>query len=605
MRQRKWDIRLGLAALGAGMWLAGGPALAQTNGTVPGESSGNALSRNLHTLAENPRSLPALMGAGQAALSLGDARAALTFFARAEEVAPRDGRIKMWMGSALVQLEQPKAALKFFRDATDLGVPEADVARDRGLAFDTAGDPRRAQRDYRLALQNGPDAEVTRRLALSLAITGDRNAALQLLDPQLASGDRAAERTRALVLALTGDLAGAGRLVQISMPGGQGQAMMPFLARLPSLSYADRALAVHLGRFPNDGRTAAPSVYAANTASLPDYGARSASPPPPTEAGRPDPAQQLLQRRIAGVERLQAPAIEPTRSAAASTARPPTARSERDLAPPVSAWSWSRGTEPVRLRPVARPEQRGAAAPSRPPVREPAAAAVRPPEPRQAEAASPPPAEAQAPVVVARINPNVLRAGPAVPPSEPDERASGSRAAGIDLRRSTRLADLAATVAGIDDPPPAPVAIRRTAAAKPAAKHAQAAEAVEAKSDGRRGRGAETADSKPAKGAAASASAKKPATVREPSRVWVQVAGGADRAAFPHEFDRLKTKAPKLLGGRSAWAAKLNATNRLLVGPFADAEAAQDFVNALRKADLSAFAWTSEAGEKVEKLPAK
>ena len=135
------------------------------------ETSGSALSRNLRTLADSPRSLPALMGAGQAALELGDPRAALTFFARAEEVAPRDGRIKMWMGSALVQLEQPRAALKFFKDATDLGVAEADVARDRGLAYDISGDPRRAQRDYRLALQNRRDDEVTRRLALSLAIT--------------------------------------------------------------------------------------------------------------------------------------------------------------------------------------------------------------------------------------------------------------------------------------------------------------------------------------------------------------------------------------------------------------------------------------------------
>jgi Flp pilus assembly protein TadD len=611
MRQRKWGIRLGLAALGAGMWLAGGPALAQPNGTMPGEGSGNALSRNLRTLADNPRSLPALMGAGQAALDLGDPRAALTFFARAEEVAPRDGRIKMWMGSALVQLEQPKAALKFFRDATDLGVAEADVARDRGLAYDTAGDPRRAQRDYRLALQGGPDAEVTRRLALSLAITGDRNTALQLLEPQLASGDRAAERTRALVLALTGDLAGAGRVVQASMPGGQGEAMMPFLARLPSLSYADRALAVHLGHFPSDGRTAAPSLYAANTASVPAYGGRGASAPPPTEAGRPDPAQQLLQRRIAGTQTPEPSTPAPARSAPASTARSAAKpRSERDLAPPVSAWSWSRGVEPVRLRAVARPEQRSAAVQSKPPVREPAAT-VRQPEPRPVEAGSPPPAEAQAPVVIAQMEANVLTPGRAASPPEPAERAPASAAA-VDSRRSDRLADLAATVAGIDDPPPAPAASRRNAAAaKPTARHAQAAEVAETKPDSRRSRDTESADSKPGRSATAAAgkpppaSAKKPAPVREPSRVWVQVAGGADRAAFPHEFDRLKTKAPKLLGGRSAWAAKLNATNRLLVGPFADAESAQEFVNALRKADLTAFAWTSEAGEKVEKLPAK
>ena len=42
--------------------------------------------------------------------------------------------------------------------------------------------------------------------------------------------------------------------------------MAPFLARLPSLSPADRALAVHLGHFPNPNgqRPAQPQVYSAN-----------------------------------------------------------------------------------------------------------------------------------------------------------------------------------------------------------------------------------------------------------------------------------------------------------------------------------------------------
>src|SRR4051794_30485863 len=100
MTQWKWGARIGLAVLGAGMLAAGGPLAAQPNGAWSGESSADALSRNLRTLSDNPRSLPALMGAGQAALGLGDARAALTFFARAEEVSARDGRIKMWMASA-------------------------------------------------------------------------------------------------------------------------------------------------------------------------------------------------------------------------------------------------------------------------------------------------------------------------------------------------------------------------------------------------------------------------------------------------------------------------------------------------------------------------
>ena len=149
------------------------PAAAQTTGAFT-ESPNAALSRNLRSLAANPKSVTALMGAGKAALDLGDAQAALTFFARAEEQMPRDGRVKMWIASALIQLQQPHAALKFFRDAADLGVPAADLARDRGLAHDIAGNPREAQRDYRLALLKGRDDEVTRRLALSLAISGER-----------------------------------------------------------------------------------------------------------------------------------------------------------------------------------------------------------------------------------------------------------------------------------------------------------------------------------------------------------------------------------------------------------------------------------------------
>ncbi|MFL6858647.1 MAG: tetratricopeptide repeat protein, partial [Allosphingosinicella sp.] len=251
---------------------------AQPEAAAPPAPTRDALSRYLHDLADNPRSVAALTGAGKAALDMGDAQAALAFFARAEDAAPRDGRVKAMMGAALVQLEQPRAALKFFTDAVQLGCPEAELAGDRGLAWDIMGDPRRAQRDYRLALSHGADPEIGRRLALSLAIGGDREGALrQLADPALA-GDRATERTRALVLALNGDTAGAGRVVQAAMPGPSGQAMMPFLARLPQLGYADRALAVHLGHFPGDGRTSAPppttyasTTYAASTSAPTTY----------------------------------------------------------------------------------------------------------------------------------------------------------------------------------------------------------------------------------------------------------------------------------------------------------------------------------------------
>jgi Flp pilus assembly protein TadD len=125
MTSLRRGVRFGLALLGAGTMLGAAPASAQTATTGAfSECADDVLSRNLRSLAANPNSVAALMGAGKAALELGDAQSALTFFARAEEQLPRDGRIKMWIGSALVQLQQPHAALKFFRDATELGVAE-------------------------------------------------------------------------------------------------------------------------------------------------------------------------------------------------------------------------------------------------------------------------------------------------------------------------------------------------------------------------------------------------------------------------------------------------------------------------------------------------
>jgi Flp pilus assembly protein TadD len=571
MTSLRRGVRFGLALLGAGTMLGAVPASAQTTTGAFTERPDDALSRNLRSLAVNPKSAPALMGAGKAALELGDAQAALTFFARAEEQLPSDGRIKMWIGTALVHLQQPHAALKFFRDAAELGVPVADFARDRGLAFDIAGSPREAQRDYRLALQRGRDDEVTRRLALSLAISGEREPALRLLEDQLLVRDRAAERARALVLALTGDTAGATRAAEAAMPGPQASAMSPFLARLPTLSPAERALAVHLGIFPGDGRTAAPSAYAAN-----DFASAV------TDAGRPDPAQALLARRQVAAEPASSePRRRPGAEQAPSTAsvRPtpvrPSARTATGGGNP--AWAWSRGLDPAprRADPVARPSKSAPARTEAP--RETVVASAGP----ALAAADPQPEATQVPADPAPSTPqqpepqpaevSIAAAEPPAPPPQAEAVPAGSR-----------LADLSAAIATVDDPQAAPA---RAAPAKPK----PAARSVATLS---------TAVKPPAK-------KPKPAPPAEPSRVWVQVAGGALKGALPREYARLKAKAPKLLGSRTAWTAPLNSTNRLLVGPFAGSKEAQAFINQLKAANLSAFAWTSAAGQKIEKLPAK
>jgi outer membrane biosynthesis protein TonB len=174
-------------------------------------------------------------------------------------------------------------------------------------------------------------------------------------------------------------------------------------------------------------------------------------------------------------------------------------------------------------------------------------------------------------------------------------------------RGASRLAGIASLIAALPEPEPAqekaatPESKRVEPAAKAVAKPAAPAAKTEAP--------AKTVVAKketpaPAK-KEAPAAAKKPAAPAEPARIWVQVAGGADKAALPREFTRIKTKAPKLLAARAAWTTPLKATNRLLVGPFKSDTEAQEFVNELKKADLSGFAWTSEAGQKIEKLAAK
>src|SRR3546814_10791379 len=81
------------------------------------------------------------------------------------------------------------------------------------------------------------------------------------------------------------------------------------------------------------------------------------------------------------------------------------------------------------------------------------------------------------------------------------------------------------------------------------------------------------------------AAAKKAAEAKkakaEPARFWVQVAGGANEAMLARAFARVVTKAPALLKGKQGWWTPLNATHRVLTGPFKPTAAAQGFVTKL------------------------
>lgn len=556
--------RAALVLLGGASLLSATAALAQPrypSGAVvqplPDAGRGAELRGHLRTLADNPRSLAALIGAGRAAVALGDYQAALTFFTRALGVAPRDARALAGMGSVLIHMEQAQDSLRYFAEAAGAGAPAGEIAGDRGLAYDAVGDQGRAQADYSLSLRSREDPEVRRRLALSLAISGQRDPALRVIADQLARRDRAALRVQAFVLALTGDAAGAAQAARSAMPGAAG-ALTPFLARLPSLTPSQRAMAVHFGRFPTGG---APIQVAA-----------APPPPPPPRPASPPPAARTETRQTAQQQpRPQARSPQPDRQPARIAERPRGTAARGPL------------SEQVRQRQQPRP-----------------------PQPRQpAPAARTEPPVQQAPVATTEVSSSAVAGAGSSQPIEPSAQAAPQAQQREARPGFDEIAALVSRLPGEERTPPprpdpAPPPPQET-------RPVQRAERPAASSSTPRTERPAASPQRERAAAAAPAPQRRPVQqpVREahPSRHWVQVAGGADRSALPQTFARLRGQAPALFRDRAAYATVLRATNRLLVGPFPSVDAAQDFVNQLARQNLTAFTWTSPAGQEVERLP--
>ena len=85
-----------------------------------------------------------------------------------------------------------------------------------------------------------------------------------------------------------------------------------------------------------------------------------------------------------------------------------------------------------------------------------------------------------------------------------------------------------------------------------------------------------------------------------PARIWVQVATGANARALATDYGKFAKKSPDLFRGKSGATAEWGKTRRLLVGPFKDRKAAQDWLTSYKKAGGDGFLFNSEAGETVD-----
>ena len=204
----------------------------------------------MRRISFNPSDADALADAGNAALLLGDANAALNFFTRANAIRPNNSRIVSGLATATVRTENPFEALRLFDDAVRLGADQRSIAADRALAFDLLGNFGRAQQDYQLARTVASSDDIIIRQAVSLSLAGQKEQADAMLVPLLQRNIPAAWRARAFMLAARGDLRESNKVAQGFMDAPSAQRMERFFRLMPNLTGAQQAAAIHLGHFP-------------------------------------------------------------------------------------------------------------------------------------------------------------------------------------------------------------------------------------------------------------------------------------------------------------------------------------------------------------------
>ncbi|MXO84710.1 tetratricopeptide repeat protein [Altererythrobacter aurantiacus] len=343
-------VAVALASIAATPAYAQGREIVQPLPPPEVDELGDALQR----LARDASNVSALIDAGEASLALGDVQAAIGFFGRASDIAPNNPRILSGLADAYVATRRPIEALRLYTEAERAGADVARIAGQRGLAFDLVGDNAAAQDQYRLALRQNDDPEITLRLATSQAIAGQRQQFEASLRPLLERGDLAAFRTRSFGLAILGDTTEAISIARAITPPALIDGLVPYLRAMDQLTAVQQASAANLGVFPRRSEFGRddPSIAEARAA-LPPAAAQSRARPNATDA-RLRPAGRPLGP---GANQPPARVVEPEGELR---------RQGTGELPPLNPAQAAAQPDPVQ-RPVV--QQTQAAAPTRPVVR--------------------------------------------------------------------------------------------------------------------------------------------------------------------------------------------------------------------------------------------
>ena len=555
----------------------------------------------MRRISLNPSDADAMADAGNAALALGDANAALNFFTRANTLRPGNSRIVAGLATATVRTENPFEALRLFDQAVSLGANERAIALDRALAYDLLGNFGRAQQDYKLARTASISDDLIIRQAVSLSLAGQKDAADAMLLPLLQPNSATAWRARAFMLAARGDLRESTKVAQGFMDASSVLRIERFFRLMPSLTDAQKAAAIHLGHFPTgqavgqdseqvrriastlpqapvvsgDNRLI-PSGTALGPKAAPSRDSKTMAPKPDRKRVQKAPEQKEIPAIVANIPEAQKLPKTATSQPGTATVRGKLEEAKSSQIASVS----NNAPTPTAITVAPTPAVITPAPPPAVITTAPPPAAITPaPTPAPTPAAiTPAPATVIVPAVItlqpsqssgATVEPPPSAQAPAVAVQAPEPAPAAPAA-------SSRF-DLGAIVEAIDipeseqRPSQVPVDLKKL---KPVVK-------VDPK-------------------LAAKAKAEK----EHPARFWVQIAtGNADALGF--DYRKISKTYAALLKSRNAFTAKWGRTDRLLVGPFANQNAAKKWESDFKKAGGVAFIWKSEIGEVVNPLKTK
>lgn len=585
------------------------PADAQTGSQSSSENLQDALRR----IAVNSNDSSALADAGLAALEMGDLRAAIGFLAKADQIYDSSGRVKAGLGRALLAEENPFGALRYFDQAIANGIEPREIAADRGLAYDLIGRNRDAQKDYELAIRYGRTDQLIKRYAISLGISGDIQLAEAQLNPLLMKSDRDAWRNRAFIYAMNGRKKDAEDIVEKTMERRMAQAIKPFFERMPKLTAAQKAAAVHFGHFPaseNIGVDVAAVQLASTLAARGGDGVDAGLIPVGEALGSDAKRPRVLampdkspRRRPGSAERRYR-----DRESSRQQRKNEASRLARKNVAAAAAADSDRSPGMDQTQPVPEPTPAPAAAPVKSQPQPIQAAAIKAPESKpDSTAASPgfattlgiskPPVlvsqTVERKVEIAGRQPQGQSAAQRVEQPDSEPRTGGPvNLVSFDLAQTRpatmeagttapAMKPLADIIGGIDIPEQetrsrvVPVDLDEIEPAKPKPK-------IIAKVE-------EKAPVKP----------KEPV---HPKRYWVQIATGSNLNALKFDYRRLTKKHPDMFKGQKGWTSPWGQTRRMVVGPFDDFKAAKAFEADYRKDGGDGFAWASADGVEVNEL---